>query len=127
MGSVKDKFFGAWANNFLLPSIFNNLIRREFLEEEKISLPFADNMTQWIFSLQCLLLAEKYVRVPQPLYVRISENQPPNYAKDFFTRIKSLAKCIEALEKLDEEVFYFDEYINEKNYLKNLFIKNFLK
>ena len=122
---LRDKF-GVWVNNFLSPTIFNKLIRREFLEEEKISLPFTDDMTQWIFSLQCLLLAEKFVRVPQPLYARIAEMSPLNSEKDFFTRIKILAKCIEALEKLDDEIFYFDEYTNEKALLRNIFVKTFL-
>ena len=116
----------AWANSMISPSIFNKLIRREFLEEEKIDLPFTDVITQWIFSLQCLMLAENYVRVPQPVYFRTSTPTPPNVIKDFPTRIKSLAKCYEALEKLDEEVFYFDEYADEKNLIKNIFNKNFV-
>ena len=116
----------AWSEGMLTPLIFNKLIRREFLEEEKISLPFADDMTQWIFSLQCLMLAENYVRVPQPFYVRTSTPTPPNVIKDFSTRIKSLAKCYEALDKLDEEVFYFDEYADEKNLIKNILNKNFV-
>ena len=123
---LRDKF-GAWANSMISPSIFNKLIRREFLEEEKISLPFADVMTQWTFSLQCLMLAENYVRVPQPVYVRTSTTPPPpNVIKDFPTQIKSLAKCYEALDKLDEEVFYFDEYADEKNLIKTIFNKNFV-
>ena len=125
LNRLRDKF-GAWADGKISPSIFNKLIRREFLEEEKISLPFTDIMTQWTFSLQCLMLAENYVRVPQPLYVRTSQTPPPNHIKDFPAQIKSLAKCYEALDKLDDEVFYFDEYADEKNFLKNLFNKNFV-
>lgn len=122
---VKEKV-DEWKADTLSPSIFNKLIRREFLEEEKISMPFTDVMTQWTFSLQCLMLAENYVRVPQPLYVRTSPTLPPNYIKDFPAQIKSLAKCYEALDKLDDEVFYFDEYAGEKNFLKNLFNKTFV-
>ena len=119
---VKEKVH-AWVDGNLSPSIFNKLIRREFLEEEKISLPFADDMTQWIFSLQCLILAENYLHIKVSLYIRTAENSSHCNSVD---QIKSLEKCYEALDKLEEEVFYFDEYADEKNLIKNIFNKNFV-
>lgn len=108
-------------NNMVSLSVYNKLIRREFLDEEKISIPFADIASQFTFSLQCLMLAENYVRIPYPLYVLVSEHSPRNHTEDFFTKIKSLAKCIEVLEKMDDEVFYFDEYAEEKNLLRKVY------
>ena len=122
---VKEKII-AWANGMLTPSIYNKLIRREFLEEEKISLPSADDISQWIFSLQCLMLAENYVRIAQPLYTKMSKIEPMNNAEDFPAQIKSFTAGAEVLKKLFDEVLFFDEYSNEKKLLKNLFMKSFL-
>ena len=118
----------AWFNGALSPSIYDNLISREFLEEEKISLPCADDSSQWIFSLQCLMLAEVYTRIAHPAYIKFHESSNQSYTHtNIYTKIKSLAKSVEALEKLDDEVFYFEEYADAKNLLKDMFNKNFLK
>ena len=115
----------AWANGALTPSIYNKLIRREFLEGEKISLPFADDISQWIFSLQCLMLAENYIRFARPLHIRISKFEPIKNAENFHAHINSPGVIAEVLQKLFDEVLFFDEYSNEKKLLKNLFIKLF--
>ena len=122
----RDKF-GVWINGMLLPAIYNNFIRREFLEEEKISLTFNTDIAEWLFSLQTLLLSEIYIRLPQPLYMRTVEDDSRKVDfKDFDTTAKSISEGIEILDKLAEEVFYFDEYAQEKNLLNNVY-KNLIR
>ena len=122
----RDKF-GVWINGMLLPAIYNNFIRREFLEEEKISLTFNTDIAEWLFSLQTLLLSEIYIRLPQPLYMRTVEDDSRKVDfKDFDTTAKSISEGIEILDKLAKEVFYFDEYAQAKNLLNNVY-KNLIR
>ena len=123
---VKERI-ATWTNGTLSPSIYNKLIRREFLEEEKISIPFNKEISKWAFSLQCLLLAENYIRVPQPLYMRMFNESRKVEQEIFEITIKSLAAGLEAVDKIIEEVLYFDEYSNEKNLVKEMLLNLFAK
>ena len=110
--SLEEKV-NAWTKNMLQKSIFNKLIRRDFLEEEKIFLSATTKSAQWVASLQLLLLAEKYLRVPKPLMMHVAEVVPTkNFGK--FSAIREAAAERSALNRLDDEVFFFDEYAEEK-------------
>lgn len=118
--SVQEKII-AWFNYGLQKSIYNKLIRREFLEEEKISLA-ASSVAQWIVSLQLLLLSERYVRVPKPLYARMTETAPENRPPENFAELQDCVVAGKiALAKLDEEVLYFEEYDQEKIWIRNMY------
>lgn len=120
---LNDKF-SAWSKGGLSPSIYNQFIRRHFLEEEKISLTCDNEITQWLFSLQCLLLAEIYARAPHPLYVRTVKNDTRKvYFQNLDTTAKSISEGINILKRLDAEVFYFEEYAQAKELLNDIYKK----
>ena len=114
---IRDKI-AALSRSMLSPSIYDNLIRREFLEEEKISLPFDNEIMRWTFSLQCLCLSEKYIRIAHPVYTRLAEEITP---QDFTADIKSISFMKSAVDKIIEEVLYSDEYSTEINFLKETY------
>ena len=121
-----DKF-GAWRSGSLAPSIYGKFIRREFLEEEQIALPRDNEIAQWLFSLQCLLLAETYARAPQPLYVRTVKNGTRKIDfQDIDATAKSICEGTNILKRLDAEVFYFEEYAQAKDALNSLY-KNLIR
>ena len=117
----------AWTEGRISPSIYNNFIRREFLEEEKISPAFNTKISEWLFSLQCLFLAETYVRLPSPLYVKIVEDDTRKVDfKDFDITVKSISEGIKILDKLDNEVFFLEEYKQAKIFLNDVY-KNLIR
>lgn len=123
---LNDKF-GAWSKGMVSPSIYGNFIRREFLTEEKISLTFDNEISQWLFSLQCLLLAERYLRISQPLYIQTMENDSRKVDfQDFDVTAKSISEGLKILDKLADEVFYFDEYAQAKDLLNDIY-KNLIR
>lgn len=123
--SIRDKII-ALSRNMLSTSIYNKLIRREFLEEEKISLPYDTEIICWTFILQCLCLSEKYIRIAKPLYTKLAPNTPKEISQeDFNTTIKSIELSKANVDRIVEEVFFFDEYDKEKNFLIEMY-KNFV-
>ena len=123
---LNDKF-GVWINGMISPSIYGKFIRREFLTEEKISLTFDNEIEQWLFSLQCLLLAERYLRLPQTFYMRTVEDDSRKVDfKDFDITAKSSCEGLKILDKLADEVFYFDEYAQAKELLNDSY-KNLIR
>ena len=114
---IRDKI-AALSRSMLSPSIYDNLIRREFLEEEKISLPFDNEIVRWTFSLQCLCLSEKYIRIAHPVYTRLAEDVTP---QNFTADIKSISFTKSAVDRIIEEVLYFDEYSAEINFVKGIY------
>lgn len=117
--SLEEKV-NAWTKNMLQKSIYNKLIRRDFLEEEKIFLSATTKSAQWVASLQLLMLAEKYLRVPKPLMMHVADVVPTEN-QEKFSAIREAAAARSALNKLDDEVFYFDEYAEEKILLRKMY------
>lgn len=62
----------SWINNPARPKIYNQLIRREFLVQNKISFSSEVDNSELFFALQCMYHAEKYVKLAQPLYLHLS-------------------------------------------------------
>ena len=85
------------------PSAFNKLIRREFLIDNDIKFSPDTSEPQWIFCLKCLCLAEKYIRIPQLLYVRL---QKKNFEFEF--DICRTVASAEELEKFMARMNFFN-------------------
>ena len=88
------------------PNVFNKLIRREFLIDNDIKFSADTSEPQWIFCLKCLCLAEKYIRIPQVLYVRL---QKRNFEIEF-DPYKTIASA-EELEKFMARMKFFNDKI----------------
>ena len=76
------------------PSAFNKFIRREFLIDNDIKFSADTSEPQWIFCLKCLCLAEKYIRIPQVLYVQLQKKN--------FEMEPDLVRKIESAEELEK-------------------------
>ena len=81
-------------NGVFYPSAFNKLIRREFLIDNDIKFSPDTSEPQWIFCLKCLCLAEKYIRIPQVLYVQLQKKN--------FEMEPDLVRKIESAEELEK-------------------------
>ena len=86
------------------PSAFNKLIRRNFLLDNDIKFSPDTSEPQWIFCLKCLCLAEKYIRIPQLLYVRL---QKKNFEFEF--DICRTVASAEELEKFMARMNFFND------------------
>ena len=60
-----------WLKNPSPPKIYNQLIRRDFLMQNKITFSPEADRPELNFGLQCIFHAEKYVKLAQPLYVHL--------------------------------------------------------
>ena len=58
-------------NGVFYPRIFNKLIRRDFLTNNGINFSTDTSTPERMFCLECLRFAEKYIRIPQVLYVQL--------------------------------------------------------
>ncbi len=100
------------------PNAFNKLIRREFLLDNDIKFSPDTSEPQWIFCLKCLCLAEKYIRIPQVLYIQLQ--------KKIFEMEPDLVRKIESAEELEKFMARM-KFFNDKIQIRKAILSHVLK
>lgn len=108
-------------NGIFYPRIFNKLIRRDFLVNNNITFSTDANIPEWIFCLKCLCLAEKYMRIPEVLYVQLLSGNFESEVDPYRT-----IAAVKDLEKFMDSMNFFNDKIEvRKAILSNVLKKGF--
>lgn len=94
--------------------VWQKFFLRDFVTENKITFPDLPTSQDWIFTLQLISYAKRFLRIPYPLYVYRKNN--------------SDSVCRTARSKDDELIFWIKTHLEGVKFLTNFFdSQNFFK